>query len=161
MSPTQSCVVALRLLSMWLLVDSVMSFYQGVTAYDDREYWGYLGWASAMLCGAAIAYRYPLQIANALLRSVPDAASHSTTPDEWFAVGCSLLGLWFSAKAIPAICANLFFIAATHPGTQPHLAAEETAVDRLKYYGIQLCLGIFLVLGRKALWRVIGKARGL
>ncbi|MGA3091803.1 MAG: hypothetical protein ABSD75_24610 [Terriglobales bacterium] len=156
MSPTQTCVVGLRLLAIWFLVESVLAFEQGVAASPyNREYFGYLMYSSAMLVVTGVVYQYSLPIAKSLLRGAPDVPLQSASQDEWLALGCSLMGLWFSVKALSSISANLYVLSVSTT-----LVKEDKTMATLGYYTVQLFLGIILVLGRNGIRRIIVKARG-
>jgi hypothetical protein len=147
---------------MWLLVDSALILGQGsfVSASDRSEYFGYVIYFCTLFCMSAGMYRYSRSIAAVFLWGVADTPAPPTTPDEWFVVGCSLMGLWLSVKAIPSVLINSYIVFFTQPITAKALAAETTSELHLRYYLIQLVFGVALVLSRKGIWRVIMNARG-
>jgi hypothetical protein len=56
--------------------------------------------------------------------------------DEWLVLGCSLMGLWFSVRAISSISANLHLFSVSK-----NLLKEDKTLATLGYYTVQLFLG--------------------
>lgn len=102
---------------------------------------GFTVYSIVMLGTAAMLYRFPLLFANWLLRGTTNARTQTAEPQEWYGVGCKLLGLWFIGNNVPSIASTL--ISLEHNSTSAiavpllHLLSEAFGT----LWGIVLLIG--------------------
>jgi hypothetical protein len=165
MTPTQTCIVGLRLLAVYFAVASAMQFFQGIITPSPSRHWqhlGYWGYYLLMMCVGAVLYRYALPIGKALLRATPsDVPVQPAAPEEWFLTGVSLLGLWFSTKSIPGIFDELCLLLVNQNNSSGGAVNAIIGDYHLHNYVIEQFFGILLLLGRKGIARMLARARGL
>jgi hypothetical protein len=161
MSPHQTIAVAVRLFALWVLIyvgRMLPSLYHEATNADD---------SSNMLLAIAVGsiavlffvlylWFFPRTVARGLLDVRTMAAEDKGTPDTWFAVGCSLLGLWLIVPALSSVGYNLLVLYAAQ--RNPALNASEMRFG-WSYYCIEIVLGVWLLLGARGARRLFWWAR--
>lgn len=102
---------------------------------------------------------FPLTIASKLVPCIPESEEDKPiTQHEFQAIGFSLIGLWVLTQSIPDIFSWGFYVyAIMHSETAVEYSMEDFA--GIVVTGVELVLGIFLLLGSKGLSGVIHKFR--
>ena len=111
MSPQQVIAVSVRLFAIWLFVYFILnlaSIYITVEQYDDIDSLQPLFWSigvTPLISG--LLWFFPLFISKKILP--PFTTDIATTPvfEDWFSVGCSLIGVWLLVISIPALSSYL------------------------------------------------------
>jgi hypothetical protein len=159
MSPNQSLVVVVRLFALWLIgyyITTAPWFYVQVKKFSPDSALVYsLGAAAVVLALSAALWYSASWLAQRLIAGPSQPAERAASFDSWFSVGCSLIGLWVLAKAIPAslhyFIAN-FMGAGMFPNT--YIVTPEWHLTAI-FNTIQLLFGLALFLGGKGLNKVV------
>jgi hypothetical protein len=156
MSPLQVVSIAVRLFALWLCVYAFMT--AGSALFRLKEFndpWAYALVAAigvATLALAGFLWFFPRTVARGLLPGADAPPAQASSPDTWFAIGCSLLGLWVLTGTIPALIRYLIVIVlAQRSGTPLGDDWHTGAVDDLVEFG----LGVWLLLGAKGIRKVV------
>ena len=159
MSPHQTLAVAVRLFAIWLAiywVRFVPGFYFEGLRQDDSSALAIALVTSvfAILC-LLVLWFFPRMIARGLLPSPTAEPAPTASPDVWFSVGSTLLGLFVMTTAVPALLRNLAVLFLTRSG--------EMDTSNLKYalfyYSVEFVIGLWLILGAKGIKNLIVWAR--
>lgn len=114
MSPHQVVAVGIRLFAIWLAIYALKEapgFLVQLRKYDDQFAIGFTIAAVLIILGLLVVlWFFPRTIARRLLPGSAPAEPPVISPDAWFAVGCSLLGLWVLTDAIPALMRYFTFL---------------------------------------------------
>jgi hypothetical protein len=96
---------------------------------------------------------FPRTVARTLLPSESNPPALKSHPGSWFAVGCTLLGLWVLTSAVPALVRNAYVLLYVQRNNMP---VPEGWGSGVLYYSVELGVGVWLLLGaagvRKVLW---------
>ena len=159
MSPHQTVTVAVRLFAIWLAIywiRFVPGFYFEGLRHDDSSAVAIALAASvfAIVC-LLVLWFFPRTIARGLLPPSSAEPAPPASPDMWFSVGSSLLGLFVMTTAIPALLRNFAVLFLTRSG--------EMDASNLKYglfyYSIEFVVGVWLILGAKGVKNLVVWAR--
>jgi len=165
MNPHQILAISTRLFSIWLFLYSISNLagtYIQAHKYNAPEslqpiFWG----VGAVIAICGLLWFFPLFIAKRILP--PSTTDYAQPPlfDSWFSVGCSLIGVWVLAKAIPAL-ASYFLGNYLGQKFQPDTFLVNPDWMLLVSFNIfQLAVGIWLLIGGKGLKKVIHWARNV
>ena len=162
MSPHQVVAVAVRLFAIWLAIYALRvtpAFLLQVQKYDDPFAMSFVVGAALIVLGILIVlWFFPRTIARRLLPGSAPAEPPVISPDAWFAVGCSLLGLWVLSDAIPALLKYFIFLYLDQrSGGTTSLPSgwQAGAVS----YTVHLLIGFWLLLGAKGVRKLVMWAR--
>ena len=162
MSPHQVVAVGVRLFAIWLAIYALRvapGFLVQVRKYDDQFAIGLTIATVPIVLGVLIVlWFFPRTIARRLLPGSPPPEPPVISPDAWFAVGCSLLGLWVLSDAIPALVKYFMFLYLDQrSGGATSLPAgwHAGAVS----YVVHLLIGFWLLLGAKGVRKLVMWAR--
>jgi hypothetical protein len=153
MSPHQAIAVAVRLFAVWLAAyalrtASAIIFGGGATIYsrpiDSRGLIvaGIIGILT--LLAAIFLWFFPLTTAKKLL-SPPVTAAPAEAPDTWLAMGCTLIGLWLLASAIPSIVRDALYLYSSFPEHDDLVQFKRW----LAYRFVEVIIALWLVFGSK------------
>jgi hypothetical protein len=159
MSPNQSLVVAVRLFALWLIgyyITAAPLFYVQTKKFSPNSAVLYtLGAVVIVLALSAALWYFASWIAGRLITDSSKVATQSDAFDSWFSVGCSLIGLWVLAKAIPAL---LHYFFANFMGSNmfqnTYIVTPEWHLTAI-FNTIQLFFGLALFLGGKSLNKIV------
>src|SRR5215472_12810508 len=105
MAPYQIVATALRLFAIWLVVDAVRTvpgFIRELRRYDDGAALAIsLGVAGLVIAVVLVLWFFPRTVARILVPGIATSEPVASSPNDWFAVGCSLIGLWLLTVTIP------------------------------------------------------------
>ena len=159
MTPQQIIAVAVRLFAIWLLLyagASVTSSYLAVRAHGAEIPIQSLASGFALVvivCG--ILWAFPLFIARWILPRSVAQPEQSAAFQDWFSVGCSLIGVWILAKAISALASNLLVDYLGYRIFPNSFIASPDWPLYVAYNFFQLTFGIWLLLGGKGLRKLV------
>ena len=163
MTPHQTIAVAVRLFAIWLIISLVLSLLELVAQPSGQNIPN--GFLVVIVAVATVTtlvtlalWKSPQTVARRLLatpaaESLPEGAT-STPPDTWLAMGCSLIGLWVLASALPALIRDsvlLYFSDSTTDTSNVH--------NWLTHDFAQLLVAIWLTLGAKGFRQIFWWAR--
>ena len=164
MSPKQIVALSIRLFVIWTAL-SVLSRLPGNAAFLQRglDDTFALGWllAGAVLIAliSLVLWFFPLTIAGRLLPGSGTPPAEPATIEQWFAVGCALIGLWALAASLPAIF--LFYVPLLrYAGTTEGRFSWDlvASLNFARFIG-EAVIGLYLLLGAKGLRGLIRWAR--
>jgi len=154
MHPNQVISVAARLLALWLLVDLITRSAAFATVFRGfYEPSMYVPVIAALLLNFGLAvflWFFPRRVARILVSDNESAPTQVFSPVMWFAIGCSLLGLWVLAAAIPGLIHGLFLL---YLGLQSGSPVGDDWPGIVVSSTIKLVLGIWLLFGAKGVRR--------
>ena len=150
MRPHQSIAVGVRVLAIWLLLEGLSTGYFALVEFGRSASTGTLILGALLtavwVLAGVVFWSFPQAIAHKLLPHESGdgvAESGGSSPDTWFAVGCSLIGMWLIVSSLPPLAQD---IADTWP--QVHLAGSGV------YFTVRLALGACLLLGVRGLRKI-------
>ncbi len=157
MSPHQTIAVAIRLFAIWLavyLLRTAPEFF--LQAQEDGEQLALVipvGISILSVLLLAILWLFPRSIAKGLLSGSGEPTASSYSPDRWFAVGCSLLGLWLMTQAIPGLLRYLIiYFLSRRMGPDTFLISSNWHAGAI-YYLIECSIGMWLFFCNNSLRR--------
>ena len=163
MNPHQILAVSIRLFAIWLFLYSTSNIagtYLQAYKYSASDSLQPLFWGvGATILACSLLWLFPLFIAKKILPPSASESAQSPLFDSWFSVGCSLIGVWVLAKAIPALAS--YFIG-NYLGQK--LSPETFVINQdwallVSFNVFQLVVGIWLFMGGKGLKKILNWAR--
>ena len=160
MSPIQASALGMRLFAIWLAIYWARSLGYFITEVRDSE--GATATVIAVVFSIVLAgfvlllWFFPKTVAGAILPQEKSAPSTTTSANTWFAVGCTLLGLWVIASAFPGLFQQgyIFLYAKRN-----NIALPDHWESGVIYYIVQLAIGVWLLLGAAGVRRLVWWAR--
>jgi hypothetical protein len=164
MSPRQMVALAVRLFVIWTAI-SFLTRLPGNAAFLRRglEDASGLAWliAGVVLVFAIclVLWFFPLTIAGKLLPGSGIPPAEPATVDQWFSVGCALIGIWALASSLPAIF--LFYLPLLHYAGATEGRFSWDLLASLNFARIigEALLGLYLLFGARGIRRVVRWAR--
>jgi hypothetical protein len=160
LSPIQTTAVAVRLFAIWLGIywaRWIPSLYVQARDTDDMSASVALIIATTLGFAFVLAlWFFPRTIARGLLPGETTSPPIAFPLASWFAVGCTLLGLWVFTSAVPGLVQNgfLFFYAQRNDIALPRYWGGTVI-----YYLVELAVGVWLLLDAAGVQKVIWWAR--
>ena len=146
MTPRQIVIVALRLLAIWLGIELLRAlptfFISGIT--DAPGYIYTMFFVALTVVVILVLWFFPTTIAGKILPSTATESSHSTAPDIWLAMGCSLIGLWILTSTIPRLIIDIYLL--------NHMTGVDASSSILRstvYEVSEALIALWLILGGK------------
>ncbi len=163
MSPHQLIAVAVRLFAIWLAIYAVRyvpavflqieKFGEGPGAAIS------LGVCFVVIGVLLILWFFPRTIAKKLLPGSPPPEQQTFPLEDWFAVGCSLIGVWVMTESIPGLVRYLVILfISQRMGPEAFPVTPDFYVGAI-YYLLQGLLAAWLILGTKGLKRLFIRLR--
>lgn len=159
MTPHQTLAVAVRLFALWLALVAARELIGGYIVGRERDDAYVLPIVAIIaivtVVFVVILWFFPRTIARGLLPSVTDTPAKPSTPEVWFAVGSSLIGLWLLASAVPGVLRNLSVM---------YLFRSESVdtsglISGLVYLLVQFIVGAALIAGANGIRKIVWWAR--
>ena len=159
MSPIQTLAVGVRLFAIWLLwygLTTVSGTY--FSAHGENPNTSFLPFiigATLIASMCLVLWLFPTFVARKILPKQYDVKSDSKLFEDWFSVGCSLLGVWSLAKAIPALGSYLIV---NYLGQIMYPDTFKVNPDwplHVAFNVFQLLFGVWLFLGAKGLKKIL------
>ena len=154
MAPYQIVAVAVRLFAIWLAVYAVRTapaFLFELRRFDDEVGLAIsLGVAALVLAVVFLLWFFPRSVARALVPGIATSEPVASSPNDWFTVGCSLIGLWLLTATIPGLVnyLTIIYLIQHMPG--------EVGLDASRHanaisFAVALCIGLWLLFGARGL----------
>ena len=163
MSPIQSLAVSVRLFAIWLfwygLTTASRTYFSARNADQDTSLFVFAIAAIFTVSICIFLWLFPTFLAKRILPKQTDAPSDVPLFEDWFSVGCSLLGVWSLAKAIPALFSYLivnYLGQKMYPGIY---TANPDWPLHVTFNVFQLLFGAWLFLGAKGLRKILAWVR--
>lgn len=165
MNTRQILAVSVRLFAVWLFLYALSniagSYVEAEHRYHVQGSVQPLLWvlgAVAIFCGAL--WTFPFFVARRILPPAEETNSAaSPTLENWFSLGCSLIGVWLLAKAIPALV-SYFLMNWMGQNIYPNaFSAGSDWTLAIVFNVLQLAVGFWLFLGAKGLMKIFLWAR--
>ena len=124
------------------------------------HYYLYLSRFGSTLIVCVLLWCFPTVIAKRILPNTSSTENNQANLfDDWFSVGCSLIGVWVLAKALPALVS---YITSDYIGQKlyPENYVQNPDWALMLYFNIfQLLFGLWLFFGGKGLKKILLWAR--
>lgn len=164
MTPHQTLAVTVRLSVLWLFfyaIPNLIGYYVSMKNYSGSETLHEpLLWAvGIILLICTLLWNFPLFIAKKIL---PISASfNSQTPEfeNWFSVGCTLIGVWLLATAFPSVLSYASVIYLDQNSVSQLFKTNPNWLLNILFTTFKLIIGIWLFMGSKGLKKVVHWAR--
>lgn len=162
MTPHQIIAVAVRLFAIWLAIYTVRVMpvaYHQATKFAGEFPVEISITVIIITCILVVLWFFPRTIAKNFLPDSPPAEQPSFPAQDWFAVGCSLIGIWLLTQTLPWLIRYLtFLVILQRPG--PHSFSIDTdmhvaAIDHL----LQFIIALWLIIGVKGMKRLFMRLR--
>ena len=154
MTPYHIAAMGVRLFSIWFFLYSITFIVGYFNRHGTESMLVPISLVILLLAMCLFLWFYPSVIARRILPHDPNAANSKPLFDDWFTVGCSLIGLFALSKAIPSLLGHLtVHIAASklYPTTfVPHPEWKINVVFNI----FQVAFGLWLFLGGRGLKRI-------
>jgi len=164
MTPHQTLATTFRLFAIWLFlyyISTTVGTYLQLRKHspDDTLLPLLIGFGSTFIvCG--LLWFFPIALAKKILPNTGSIENNqSNVFDGWFSVGCSLIGVWVLAKALPALVS---YITSDYIGQKlyPESYVQNPDWLLMLYFNIfQFLFGFWLFLGGKGLKKILLWAR--
>ena len=151
MTPHQIVAVALRLFAVWLVLQTlkILPAFFTERAFQSPSYvWVTFVLALTIVISLALWF-FPRTIAGKLLPPFDPQPRPPAAPEQWLAIGCTLMGLWLLTSVIPGLVYDALA-----------LKAMSSSDDRSElqhwviYYMVELLIAVWLILGAKGVREV-------
>lgn len=160
MSPHQTIAIAVRLFTIWLAIYWIRLipgfYFEGLSQGDSSALAIAITASLFAVACLLVLWFFPRTIARGLLPSSSAEPVPTASPDMWFSVGSSLLGLFVMTSAVPALIRNLAVLFLTRSG---ELMDTSNLKFALFYYSIEFVIGIWLILGARGVKNFVAWAR--
>ena len=163
MNSIQTLAVGVRLFSIWLLwygLTTISGTYFSAHAADhDVSVLTFSIGAIFIALICALLWLFPLLVATRLLPKHTESPTNSPLFEDWFSVGCSLLGVWSLAKSVPALCS---YMIVNYLGFKIYPNSYSVNPDWPLYVAfnlLQLVFGLWLFFGARGLSKILVWAR--
>jgi hypothetical protein len=162
MSPHQAVAVAVRLFAIWLAIYSARNapgfYFQAAKYNDDAAVLFASGAVAIILLVILVMLFFPQLFAKGLLARQTDPPAGPSSPERWFDVGRSLIGLWILTDAVPGLIRYLIvaYLTKRDPAIIPLTPDWHAGAI---YYVIELIIGVWLLLGGAGLKGLIIRTR--
>ena len=157
MSPKQTLAVVIRLIAVWLMIFSVSTVLSLIVKSKNNLLQLTSGplitiiiITAILLSICLILWHLSNKISGFILHDIQNTPFTPSSPDSWFAVGCSLLGIWFIGNIIPPLLANVYIAMSIDHGFSDILTKAHMLSETLK-----LSLGLLLIVGWNRIRRLI------
>jgi hypothetical protein len=159
MSPIQSLAVCVRLFSIWLLwygLTHVSSTYFTARGADHETFLApFVIGAILVAAFCALLWLFPTFLARKILPKQSEDENAKPVFEDWFSVGCSLLGVWALSKAIPALGSYLII---NYLGQKMYPGSFNVNRDwplHVAFSTFQLLFGAWLFVGARGLKKIL------
>lgn len=163
MNPIQIVALCVRLFTVWI-------FWLGMNgmcrAYLMARMLNPEVGMAPYFCGAILLvpmclllWLFPKLVAKAVLPKTPEAEARQPVFDEWFGVGCSLIGLWVLSNAIPGFLGQMVGDAIARHAPGVGYSTMPTLPIYASIYAGQMIFGAWLFLGARGARRLLRWAR--
>jgi hypothetical protein len=159
MSPIQSLAVGIRLFSIWLLwygLTHVSSTYFTARGADHETLLPPFAIGAILVVAiCALLWLFPVFLAKRILPKQSEEEKAKPVFEDWFSVGCSLLGVWAISKAIPALGSYLII---NYLGQKMYPGSFNVAPDwplHVTFNVFQLLFGLWLFLGATGIKKIL------
>ena len=163
MSPIQSLAVGVRLFAIWLfwygLTTASQTYFSARNADQDTSLLVFAVAATFVTAICIVLWLFPTLLARKILPKQADVPNDVPLFENWFSVGCSLLGVWSLAKAIPALGSYLIV---NYLGQKMYPGIFTVNPDwplHVTFNVFQVLFGAWLFLGAKGLRKMLAWAR--
>jgi uncharacterized membrane-anchored protein len=165
MTPHQTLAVIVRLAAIWLFLYAISTM---VGTYTEAHQYSAPDSLKPIFLGVGVIsliclllWFFPFFIAKRILPTSMNENAQTTVFDSWFSVGCSLIGVFELAKAIPALT---FFGLGNYLGHRlwpDSFVISPDLAQRISFYTFQIVIGIWLFMGGKGLKKLLRWARNV
>ena len=159
MSPIQSLAVGVRLFAIWLLWYGLTQLFGTYLSARGTSQLSFAIGALLVILICVLLWLFPTALARKILPVQGEESRNAPVFEDWFAVGCSLLGVWALAKAIPALTS---YVIVNYLGQKMYPGNFSVNPDWPLHVGFnvfQLLFGLWLFLGAKGLKKILVWAR--
>jgi hypothetical protein len=160
MSPHQTIAVGVRVFALWIafnLLMNAMGMLSSAKQLNEPSAKWFIGAVVLLtIVFALFLWFFSRTVARLLLPGPGAAPTESASPDTWFAIGCSLLGLWVLTGVIPSLARYLLVLFLTQRSGP--FAAEGWHTAALRDV-VEPGLGFWLLLGAKGIRQLVLWAR--
>jgi hypothetical protein len=159
MTPTQSIAVGVRLFAIWLLwyglTMTSITYFKAREGNQDTALLTFAFGAILIALMCLSLWLFATFLARRILPKQSDAPSTPSVFEDWFSVGCSLIGVWSLSKAIPALSSYLIV---NYLGQKMYPSSFSVNLDwplHVAFNVFQLLFGVWLFLGAKGLKKIL------
>lgn len=105
MTPHQTLAVGVRLFAIWLVLYVLPGTYSAMLGVESGspDIFRLAAVGIVPLVIAALLWFSPLTVAQKLLSNAAETPAPALSPEAWLPVGCTLIGVWLLASALPHI----------------------------------------------------------
>ena len=143
MTPRQVLAIIIKLSSVWLLASSIISAASLISVVDVS-----VNNSTVLLTGSSLVtillcaflWHFHFRIADWFLRGDGERVYSPSPPNEWFVLGCNLMGLCLGANAIPRVVTYGMFFLITPGSLELRKVGYTEEIT-------QLLTGLFLLFG--------------
>jgi hypothetical protein len=161
MSPIQAVALGVRLFAIWLAIycSRWAPYFYGQARDADDTVTIVIMIAIGALAFAAVLFLwfFPRTVARAILPAGDPIPVVPAGADAWFAVGCTLLGLWILSEVLPGLARNAAVAIYT---SRANMTVPDGWGAGTLYYAVELVIGVWLMLGAAGVRGAIAWARG-
>jgi hypothetical protein len=159
-TPIQTTAVAVRLFAIWLAIYWARWIpYLYTQARETGDMLESVTLVLVTALGFAFVltlWFFPRTIARGLLPRESTSPPIDFPPTSWFAVGCTLLGLWVLTSAAPGLVQNGFLFLYAQ---RNDIALPQNWRGTVIYYVVESGVGVWLLLGAAGVQKVVWWAR--
>lgn len=167
MTPYQTLVVCLRLLAIWWFIQVLgrvfMTWGNSAAQGADAETALWMAAFGLLTVPCLLLAIFPFFLARVLLSGtvtkVEEQAAASMETDRWFALGCSLIGVWALTKGVPALISYGVAIAASSTPSETLWGTHPDWTLHISFNVLQCLVGIWLLFGARGLGKAVRWAR--
>lgn len=162
MTPHQIAALGIRLFTIWLFLSSLIGIIGYSTVLGSKADGHEIFVALSVLATGVVCFLtwfYPFAIARKLLPTSSETDLSNPVFQSWFAVGCSLIGLYTLSKAIPALVSQALLAMFTRRLPANYFQLDPDWGLTLAFNIFQLAFGLWLFFGGRGLKKLLTWAR--
>jgi len=166
MHPKQAVALGVRLFAIWVFI-TLITRVPGNVALLQK--WGgdvlgviiFVSASAILLVVCVVLWLFPVGVAGKLLPDADNPPAQPSSADEWFSVGCRLLGLWTVVDTLPSLF--FYYLPVGIVSKHPDMAGvwHEDYKWSVASLIAEVVLGIWLLLGARGLLGLLRWARSV
>lgn len=160
MTPHQITALGIRLFTIWFFLSSVTSIIGYYSLYRGAEdiFLVFLS-ISFTVVVCFLMWFYPFAIARKILPTQTEPDLPKPIFEDWFSVGCSLIGLYALSRAIPALVSHVLLALFSQRLSTDYFEMNPDWRLTVAFNIFQLVFGLWLFFGGRGLKKLLTWAK--
>lgn len=163
MNPIQIVAVCVRLFAVWIfwlgMNNMSCAYFVAHEKFPDVSLLPYYVPTILLVPVCLLLWFFPKSLARAVLPREPEGEARPAVFDDWFSIGCSLIGLWVLSSAVPGLVGALVGDQISREVLGRMYLMKQSWPAQMLIYGGQIVFGLWLFFGARGARRLLRWAR--